>query len=271
MRTTCPWVRAYARNVEIPKAAWDLYGLPPEEFVAARDRLAGELTSSGHADEAARVKKLRRPSLVAWAVNAVSRDRPELVAALLDAGEALRGAQRKTLTGGGREELRRATDERRALIQELAGAAVEAIGSRGPAHRDAIGSTLDAASVDEALGDRLRAGTLEREARPVAGFGGLEGFEVLTGGRADEGAAPSRDRDEDARQRAREARAAEQRAAAAERAAEKAALRADQLRRKADEAVSAARDASAAAKRLTDEAKTERRRADRASKAAPPH
>ena len=237
--------------------------------MSARDRLAGELKDAGKADEAAEVKKLRRPSVVAWAVNLTSRQRPEDLEALREAGQSLRRAQRKALSGGGGEDIRRATDARRALIQTLADAGVAAIGERGEAHRDAIAATFDAASVDDELGDRLEAGVLEREARPTAGFGAIEGFEVLQGG----GAAEDEESfDEDPaelrRERAREARAATQRAAQAERAADKARRRADDLKEKVGAAVTAAREAESAAKRLADEAKTERRRADRAAKAS---
>ena len=250
-------------------AVRNLYGLPPGEFIAARDRLAGELKEAGRADEAAEVKKLRRPSIVAWAVNAASRERPDDVGALREAGRELRRAQRKALAGGGGEDLRRATDDRRALIQTLADAGVAAIGARGGAHRDAIAETLDAASVDEELGERLQAGILDREARPMAGFGAIEGFEVLQGGGADDGdEAADEDPAEVRRERAREAREAAQRAVAAERAAEKARRRADELREKAASAVTAAREAESDAKRLADEAKTERKRSDRAAKAA---
>jgi hypothetical protein len=247
----------------------ELFTLPPGEFIAARDHLAGELKDAGKADEAADVKKLRRPSIVAWAVNVTARERSEDIEALREAGQALRRAQRKALSGGGGEDLRRATDERRGLIQILADAGVAAIGARGEAHRDAIAATFDAASVDDELGERLRSGTLEREARPTAGFGAIEGFEVLEGGGAEAAGEPAEeDPTEARRERARDARAAAQRATAAERAADKARRRADDLKEKASAAVTAAREAESEAKRLGDEAKTERKRADRAAKVA---
>jgi hypothetical protein len=231
--------------------------------------LAGELRDAGKADEAAEVKKLRRPSIVAWAVNVVSRERPEEVAALREAGRELRRAQRKALSGGGGEDLRRATDDRRVLIQTLADAGVEAIGARGGAHRDSIAETFDAASVDDELGERLQAGIVEREARPTAGFGAIEGFEVLQGGGSEDAEdTAEEDPAEVRRERAREAREAAQRATAAERAADKARRRADELKEKATISVTAAREAESDAKRLSDEAKTERKRADRAAKAA---
>jgi hypothetical protein len=254
---------------EITQAMRELYSLPPEEFIAARDRLAGELKDAGKAEDAVAVKKLRKPSIVAWAVNAAARDRPEDVEGLREAGQALRRAQRKALSGGGGEDLRRATDERRALIGSLADAGVTAIGARGAAHRDAIAATLDAASVDDELGQRLQAGVLDRDAKPTAGFGAIEGFEVLQGGGGGDDEEPT---DEDPvqvrRERARDARAADQRATAAERAADKARHRAEELKEKATAAVNAAREAESEAKRLADEAKTERKRADRAAKSA---
>ena len=134
---------------EITQGMRELYSLPPEEFIGARDRLAGELKDAGKAEDAAAVKKLRKPSIVAWAVNAAARDRPEDVEGLRQAGQALRRAQRKALSGGGGEDLRRATDDRRVLIGSLTDAGVAAIGARGAAHRDAIAATLDAASVDD--------------------------------------------------------------------------------------------------------------------------
>ena len=231
--------------------------------------MAGELKDAGKPDEAAEVKKLRRPSIVAWAVNAASRERPEEVAALREAGRELRRAQRKALSGGGGEDLRHATDDRRALIQMLADAGVEAIGARGGTHRDAIAETLDAASVDDELGERLQARIIEREARPTAGFGAIEGFEVLQGGGSEDAEDKAEeDPAEVRRERAREARESAQRAAAAERAADKARRRAEELKEKAAAAVTAAREAESDAKRLSDEAKTERKRADRAAKAA---
>jgi hypothetical protein len=254
--------------LQIPEAH-GLFGLPPEEFIPARDALVAELKAGDQAEDAAAVKKLRKPSIVAWAVNAAARDRADDVEALLEAGAELRRAQRKTLSGGGGKELRDATEARRAVIQRLADAAVAVIGSRGAAHRDAIAGTLDAASIDDELAERIRTGTLEKEARPAAGFGAIEGFEVLVGGGGGEHAEDSpASRREEERERAKEARAAEQRAAAAERAAEKAAARAADLKDRAAAAVAAAREAEMDAKRLADEARTERKRADRLSRAA---
>jgi hypothetical protein len=238
--------------------------VPPERFIEARDRLAGELRAAGQDDDAAAVKKLRKPSVVAWAVNAAAREAPEDVTALLEAGEDLRRAQRKALSKAGTDDLFAATEARRTAVRALAEAAVGALGARGATHRDRIVSTLEAASLDRELGERLREGTLDRDAQPTSGFGAIEGFEVLEGGATTE--RTSAETAEDRRERAREAKEAERAATRAERAAEQAATRAEELRAKAVAAEVAAREAETDAKRLADEAKTARKRADRVSK-----
>ena len=47
--------------------------------------------------------KLPKPTPAAWAANQVAREQPDLIAALLDAGAALRAAQDAALAGGGAE------------------------------------------------------------------------------------------------------------------------------------------------------------------------
>jgi hypothetical protein len=223
--------------------------------------LASELRAAGQDDDAAAVKKLRKPSVVAWALNAAAREAPDDVSALLEAGEDLRRAQRKALSKAGTDDLFVATETRKRATRAVADRAVEA---RGATHRDRIVSTLEAASLDRELGQRLRDGTLDRDAQPTSGFGAIEGFEVLEGGAAAE--QKPTELAEARRERAREAKEAERAAIKAERAAEQAAVRAADLRPKAVAAEAAAREAEADAKRLADEAKMARKRADRASR-----
>ncbi|MDP9301956.1 MAG: hypothetical protein M3P43_13855, partial [Actinomycetota bacterium] len=208
--------------------ARELYGLAPEGFIEGRDALAGRLADEDEPELAAAIKKLRKPTVVAWAVNAASRERPADVAALLRAGDDLRQAQVAAISGKGADDLRTATQARRTKVAELAEVAVEALGVRGDAHRDAIVLTLEAASVDPELGARLREGTLEREASPGSGLGPAGGFQLLQGG---EGGGEDESTTEEDRER--EAKEADRAAVAAEREAERASRRAEQLGAKA--------------------------------------
>jgi hypothetical protein len=237
--------------------AKELYARAPEGFIAARDALVGELREAGEPDLATAVKKLRKPSVVAWAVNGLAGSHRGDVEALLQVGEELRRAQQAALSGKGPSELRSATDERRAIIATLTSAATEALGERGGAHRDAIATTLEAASVDAEIGRRLLEGTLERESAPTPGLGDRDGFQLLEGGAKDEDGPSSAERE-------REAKDAERAAVAAEREAKRAGERAEKLRATARDAAAAANEAEADARRLADEARMQRRRADRA-------
>ena len=154
-----------------------LYAGPPEEFVAARDRLAADLKASGDPEAAKSVKALRRPTVAAWALNQLARRHPDDVQALLDAGRDLRDAQAKAMAGGGPEALREATASRRAatrMLVDRAGRILAEAGRGADAQRDAVAGTLDAAALDEEVGRRLVAGRLEREEAPPSGLGGLE-------------------------------------------------------------------------------------------------
>jgi len=146
----------------------ELYGLPLEAFVGARDALAKELRAGGDRDGAAAVKKLPKPTRAAWAVNRLVRDRPEEVAALVRAGEALAGAQDELLQGADAAVLRGAAEAARRLVDALA-AEADADG----ATQDRVRATLHAATVDPEVRAEVAAGRVVKE-RSAAGFGGLD-------------------------------------------------------------------------------------------------
>ncbi len=104
-----------------------LFGLAPEEFVAARDELARRLRKDGDGAAAKRVAGLRRPTVAAWAVNRAARRRPELVTDLIEAGERLRQAQRRALSGLRGGALRTAGAERRVAIERLLAEAADVL------------------------------------------------------------------------------------------------------------------------------------------------
>jgi hypothetical protein len=97
-----------------------LYGLPLEEFTPQRDAAAKQLRGAGDRDAAAEVKRLRKPSRLAWALNQVRRHDPEQVDELLAAGERLQEAQRQLVEAGERGLLRDAAADERQLVGQIA-------------------------------------------------------------------------------------------------------------------------------------------------------
>jgi hypothetical protein len=132
----------------------DLYGLPLEEFTAARNALA---------KTDAEAKGLRKPSAAAFAVNQLARRHAGELDAFLRAAAQLRHAQ---LEGG---DVRAATAEERQSLQRLLQLAGEYASA---AQLDRVRQTLQAAAADEDAAAQVREGRLERELEP-AGFGSL--------------------------------------------------------------------------------------------------
>ena len=65
----------------------------------ARDAAAKEIRKAGDRETAAIVAKLPKPTPAAWTANQVAREQPELIEALLEAGDALREAQEAARLG----------------------------------------------------------------------------------------------------------------------------------------------------------------------------
>jgi hypothetical protein len=159
--------------VELESEIDRLYGVPLDEFVHDRDELAKRLRREGDREAAERIKKLRKPSAGAWALNQAVRRRRKETDALLAAGERLREAHESLMAGGDPAELREAMQEERGLASGLADCA-EAIasetGKSGPALRERARSTLHAATVDEEAREELAKGRFVRE-REAVGLG----------------------------------------------------------------------------------------------------
>src|SRR4051794_27403411 len=168
--------------------AEELYGAPLDEFIARRDARAKELRRGGDRAAADAVKKLRKPSVsaaavdrlargaphgvaaplgAAAAVNRLARDASDDVSALLGAGEALRQAH---LGGGDRDAIRSAAADEREAVDRL----VREAGAYGlsAAALDEVRSTLHAAALDDSVREDVRRGVLV-EPRQAMGFGGF--------------------------------------------------------------------------------------------------
>ena len=143
-----------------------LYGLPLDEFTKARDELAGHLKNEGSTEQASRVKKLRKPSVAAWALNQLARRNPDLVEELLRLRDELAEAS-------GPAELRSLSDERKRHIAQLLHRSEEILveGGHAPA-----ASTLDKIRQSLYAGDdpdereAMIVGRLVRELQPAGGL-----------------------------------------------------------------------------------------------------
>jgi len=154
-----------------------LYALPLEEFTGERDELAKRLRKDGDRDAAAEVKALKKPSVAAWAVNQVRRDRPEDVRSLLEVTEELHRVYAGLSSAGARERLAEAADMQRGLIRSLVRCAEQLLEAGGHSASEQtlgkVADTLRAAALDEELREQVSAGRVVKEQR-AAGLGPLE-------------------------------------------------------------------------------------------------
>jgi hypothetical protein len=79
----------------MPKSIADLFAVPLEGFVAARNTLAKELKAAKQLEESAEVAALRKPSKTLWLVNQLARRHPKQLEAFIDATAKVRHAQQK--------------------------------------------------------------------------------------------------------------------------------------------------------------------------------
>jgi len=155
--------------VEVTREVDRLYTLPLAEFTGARDDLQRRLRALGAGEAADHVRRLRRPTITAWVLNRLSRAAPDLVAAVLDAGEAMRRLHEDLLSGQAVDLL--SADR---VLADAVTAAVDAarreadaqgVGG-GAALADRLRTTLRAAALDPAVGDLVREGRLDHERTP---------------------------------------------------------------------------------------------------------
>lgn len=141
------------RTDRLQRALASVYGGPLEDFVRRREALAKELRSAGERESAAAVKRLRKPSRTAWALNLGALNGHEAAEALADAVAETIEAQ----AGGG--DVRAAIAGLRAAVREFAG---------------------KAALAAEEAGQRVDPGTLTNAVLAV--LGKEESFEQLRAG-----------------------------------------------------------------------------------------
>ncbi|MCW2548217.1 MAG: hypothetical protein JWN96_2677 [Mycobacterium sp.] len=259
---------------DLDEVADELYGLPPEEFTAARTRYEKQAKQAGDTELAARIHTLGKSTMTAWLANQLTREHRDELQPLIKLGAGLREATR-TLAG---DELRQLSRQQHelvyALVQQARQLAVAAARSVSEDTLRGLEDTLHAALADEQAADLLLAGRLTQALR-------REGFTPASQPSNPTRSAPSRGtggtqkRRDDQRHRAErdvtdaehavvEADAARQEAQTqltkAERTVSEAGDQVEELRRQLDAAVSTQSDAERDRRRQT----TATQRAERA-------
>jgi hypothetical protein len=215
----------------------ELYQLPFDEFTAARNALAKTLT----ADAARRVRALRKPSAVAWAVNQVFWKSRAAYDALMKTGQALRDAQIAALKGRKADVRASANAHRRALAKAVERAETFSAGTGVNPNTDVLARMLEALSLAQAPASE--AGRYIDVVQP-SGFEALAGVKPAVPPPSVEAAKARKAREEE-----KQAREADARLTAAEAALEQAQKRADMARRALNRAEA---DVTAAARAAED-------------------
>ena len=145
---------------DLDQAVDELYALPLEEFVAERDARAKRIRAGGDRELAGRVAALQKPTVAAWLLNQLARQRPEAVDQLVSLGADLRAVQ-QNLDGDQLRALgRRRQQLVRAFVREAGQLAAELGRPLSGATASQVEDSLRAAVADEGAGAALLAGRL---------------------------------------------------------------------------------------------------------------
>jgi outer membrane murein-binding lipoprotein Lpp len=146
--------------VELDEVADELYGVPPEDFVATRRQREEEARAQGDRVLAKSIAGLPKPSLAAWACNVLVREHREEIEQLVELGGLLREAQ-ESLAG---DQLRALSVQRNQLVAALSRQVVALTRQLGhPVSSGVAGQveeTLRAAMADPEAGEAVLSGRL---------------------------------------------------------------------------------------------------------------
>ncbi|MEU7005469.1 hypothetical protein [Streptomyces sp. NPDC046332] len=253
--------------MDVEQVIDELYGVAPDEFVAARDARTAEARRAGDADDAKRIAALRRPTLAAWASNRFVRERPEDVRRLLALGETLQEATRLLDPTKMREAAGVRNKVIAAEVREAAAVAGEAGHPLSAAVRQEVEQLFRAVLADPDIAAEWSAGRLVKPPE------GTVGFDSIVPETLPARPEPQRRRRPDARAQpdARARAAAEKEAGRAAKAAEEAAAEARRKDEERDAAEARAEEVDDRVAALEDqlrEARSEQRTARKEAKEA---
>jgi len=252
-----------------------LYAVPLGEFTRRRDELAARLRAAGRRDEAAAVRRLKKPSVPVWTINTLAHDDADAVRAFVEATDRLKRAQLdRTALAGATQAQRRAL---RILMRSVDAILGRAGVRPAAATLQRISSTLLGAATDGDARRQLLHGRLTQE-RQAPGFEALASAPIgRAGGRSSDvprvprtGAADERRAQEASAARARadelaaKARALEEQATMREREASQATRAVTELQHQLRQAEARARERRQAAHEAATAAKRARRAAAKA-------
>ena len=155
---------------DLDAIADELYALPPDAFVPARDDRVTAAKEAGDRDLARAVARLRRPTRAAWLANLLARHRTEQLDGLVALARGLAQAQQE-LDG---DTLRTLSGQRHRVVAAMARDAGRIAARQGEPVNDGllreVAGILDAALADPSVADEVRAGRLTKTVR-YSGFG----------------------------------------------------------------------------------------------------
>jgi hypothetical protein len=146
--------------VDLADVADELYGVPPEDFVAARTAARDQAKAAGDKHLAAQIAALPKPATAAWVCNLLVRGQRDEIAQLVELGGMMRQAQR-TLSGEQMKELGRQRSQVVAALTRQARALAHQHGHDvSSAIAEQVEGTLRAAVADADAGAALLGGRL---------------------------------------------------------------------------------------------------------------
>ena len=160
-------------DARLDEAVDELYGLGGDAFLPRRAQLAAAAKAGGDQTLAQAITALRKPTVAAWAVNLLARERPDELHGLADLADRLRRAQQH-LDGGALIDLGR---ERTRLVDSLVAATSTVVAATGarftPAMARDVATTLVAALASPEATAAVTSGRLTRTLE-YAGFGEID-------------------------------------------------------------------------------------------------
>jgi hypothetical protein len=157
-------------DTSLDAVADELYAVPPDEFIGARDAAVAAARERGDRDLAKAIGRLRRPTKAAWLANLLARHRSAQLDGLLSLAAGLADAQR-SLDG---TALRQLSSKRHQLVAAMAREAGRLAQEAGDPAAESVlrelQGILDAALARPEVAEQVRSGRLTRTLS-YTGFG----------------------------------------------------------------------------------------------------